>query len=73
MTVPQTLHNFSDLGGFEEIGQVFYRRHFSLGLFGVFLILRRDDGFWERRPEVKPASQLITGAVTLSVTLHAAG
>lgn len=73
VTVPQTLHNFSDLGGFEEIGQVFYRRYFSLGLFGDFLILRWDDGFWEHRSEVKPTSQLIMGAVTVSVTLHAAG
>lgn len=61
VTVPQTLRNFSDFDGFVEIGQVFHRRYFNLGLFGDFLILRWDDGFWEQRSEVKPASQLIMG------------
>lgn len=63
VTVPQTLRNFSDFDGFAEIGQVFHRRYFNLGLFGDFLILRWDDGFWEQRPEGKPASQLIMGQV----------
>lgn len=73
MTIPQTLHNFSDLDDFVEIGQVFYRRYFNLGLFGDFLILRWDDGFREQRSEVKPASELIMGAVGVNVTLHAGG
>lgn len=42
---------------------MFYRRYFNLGLFGDFLILRWDDGFREQRSEVKPASELIMGAV----------